>query len=927
MSGNNIIDIQTLSFLDSNNTINEDSNSNLVISSNNDIDLSANTINCLGTIDMSGNNIIDIQQISFLDSDNTINEDSNSNLNISSNNEINLDANVVNFHCAIITFGGDIDMSGNGITNINELYADTIKCSNEIILTDSSYSVIMTCDVCSNQLDINGSVSISDGPNLSSSMVDSINCLNIEGGIEFAYGNTNTILLYVDQLQNRQLDVSGQLLIGNITNTNSVILSSDTTNDNQLDVSGNLLLQNGSNSVLILADDISNNQLDISGNLLLQNGSNSVLMLADDISNNQLDISGNLVINKGPILSSIISSINYLSIYGGLALTDSSFHSVGMYVDPDINGQLDIDGVLLLGNNSNSNSYTVSLQSGTGAGKILFVDGNLQISNNSSSNTHKVEMYADNINNNQLDISGNLLLINATNGNSVLLSADDISNNQLDIDGDLDVSGNIIISGYGSYLEFPDGSQQTTAGGTGDVTSAGDNTFTGNNTFNNNDGITLENPGSSHSVTIYADDINNNQLDISGNLYVSGNITLDTTPGVSYLNLGNSVYIQTKNQLPTSPIDLLTSPIDTGMVMGWNWSNGDGETDFLSYGQAAGPIGGFSFYATNVSYPPTLLVTFDGSGNYFYNNLFLEKGSNSVQIFVDDTSNNQLDIFGSLAVFGNTTIVNASIEFTAGTSLNPTLVEIYADPTFDNQLDLNGSLNLQTTGGGSVNLSQNSSNYLVITGDSGGGIVLTNGSNSVTMYPDDISNNQLDVSGNLLVTGDIIGGTTSSSPLVFTGYNQINNLSFNNQSCGQRLVGTISTSGGNTTWTFSLDPSTYYGNGFLFAYSTNQTPVAYGESGGTLSLQPYQVISGSGNAVFQPYYIPPNTTPVYNSYLFTLISISSGNSYTPSTTTKVSGSNSAEITISINDGGDYYDNGPYPSMNLYIYPQTALVVA
>jgi hypothetical protein len=58
-----------------------------------------------------------------------------------------------------------------------------------------------------------------------------------------------------------------------------------------------------------------------------------------------------------------------------------------------------------------------------------------------------------------------------------------------------------------------------------------------------------------------------------------------------------------------------TGDITTGMVMGWNWSGGGGETDFLSYGQGAGDIGGFYFYATNTTTAPVLMAALTGTGN------------------------------------------------------------------------------------------------------------------------------------------------------------------------------------------------------------------------------------------------------------------------------------------------------------------------
>ena len=127
--------------------------------------------------------------------------------------------------------------------------------------------------------------------------------------------------------------------------------------------------------------------------------------------------------------------------------------------------------------------------------------------------------------------------------------------------------------------------------------------------LNINRGITIGNNNTSNgnTVSLTSDQTTNNQLDLTGNLSILGNLY---TSASSFVNLANNVIINSLPSLPTTD-----SGSQTGFGLGWNWTSGGGETDFLSYGQGAGIVGGFNFYTSNSSTAPILMAQFAGTGN------------------------------------------------------------------------------------------------------------------------------------------------------------------------------------------------------------------------------------------------------------------------------------------------------------------------
>jgi len=123
------------------------------------------------------------------------------------------------------TFEGNIVTSNGSQTTTLSQNGNNIKFSSSVlgggleIIDPSTANVVM--GVGAPGLMLNKGISISNGG-----------------------GNGNKIVLNSDNTTNNQLDINGNLSIGNTSNSNTIVLNSDTTTNNQLDVSGNLYVSN-----------------------------------------------------------------------------------------------------------------------------------------------------------------------------------------------------------------------------------------------------------------------------------------------------------------------------------------------------------------------------------------------------------------------------------------------------------------------------------------------------------------------------------------------------------------------------------------------------------------------------------------------------------------------------------------------------------
>lgn len=489
--------------------------------------------------------------------------------------------------------------------------------------------------------------------------------------------------------------------------------------------------------------------------------------------------------------------------------------------------------------------------------------------------------------------------------------------------GNTTINSNLILDGtyLTNYIEFPDGSQQFVAsgGGVGDAllsggTSSAPQTFTGYNEFDNANGritlgnttdttkikleadadqndqlningqVSIGNPTNGNTVIINSDGTTNNQLDVNGGLQINGTVypilmeTYSTTDSLYGLQVsGGGLFLGSNGGSTSSSTFVQLACLDGG--------------DNQLYVGGSIQFSNSTLTGTNVtiSSGSTGLVLSSGiqiKGNCVLSNLVSSTQSTST-LSQSTTTVETVQFSGNLQLFGGTTNRTISLNYSGQND-----IEIYQ----------NYSGNFETNSG--LTISPNIETY-------------PSNTNRITLYADATTNNQLDVEGNLNITGNFVGATSSGSPTVFTGYNQINGLITNGISCLQKIKGNVTyASGQGSIWTFVI-PTTF-GFGFSFAFSTNFTPDAYTVvNSQVLTSQSNSCISGIGYATSQPYILSGTT---FFAYLLGLVAFSGTTSLISQTSASSTG---GVYTIQTNDNPNYYQTNNI-SMELYIYPQAII---
>jgi hypothetical protein len=503
---------------------------------------------------------------------------------------------------------------------------------------------------------------------------------------------------------------------------------------------------------------------------------------------------------------------------------------------------------------------------------------------------------------------------------------------------------NIVMTGtyLTNYIEFPDGSQQFTAdsgGGSGDAqlsagTSTTPQTFTGYNEFSNADGqITLTNTTTPTSVIIASDTTNNNQLNIGGDIF------LDT----SYKLTTNSIFF------PQNPSSGATN--QTSLTQNNSGLTINNELTFISYSTPANSITMYADAATNnqLDVIGTLATSTIKSATVNINNvdtsvLLTCTGTTTSTLNVGSNLSTTGDIYLNglhLAKDGNTNGLNIiSAGLTIGNTTNGYYSILSSDATTNQLLNITGDVAISTVQTyGTTYPDQNLATIKYVNGVSSGSLLGTNntwtGTNAFNTstptttitqtYPQATSTTQFATIG-YVNTGisdatqyaALLNYGTSVSPQTFTGYNQINLLSFNGQSCAQKILNSSNSyaTGSGSQWIWYNNIPYTLGNGFAFAFSTNNTPTAYTVSSNeNLTPQANCVISGTGYAVYQPYVLSGTT---YDAYIFNITGYCGTANLTAYTTANAQGTGKPQITIQTNDNNSFYLN---IKMSLYIYPQ------
>jgi len=161
--------------------------------------------------------------------------------------------------------------------------------------------------------------------------------------------------------------------------------------------------------------------------------------------------------------------------YGTLSLSELKVYN---------NSNTVTSGSLTYNTNNDENFYmntgldvsgNITIKGDDGVNGIIFPDGSKQTSASSGGDVSLTES--------NTFTGTNTFDVNVVTCNAGL----DVSEN-VDISGNIDLSGNLIMNVLGTYIQFPNGSQQTSAyTGSGDVvTTDGTNNFTGTNTFDVN---------------------------------------------------------------------------------------------------------------------------------------------------------------------------------------------------------------------------------------------------------------------------------------------------------------------------------------------------------------------------------------------------------------------------------------------------------
>jgi len=495
---------------------------------------------------------------------------------------------------------GDAQLAGGTSTTPQVFtgYNEFSNASGQIILSNTSYShiVSMTCDNTTNvKLDINGQVQIGNSVNSNTVSIQADttnpNQFDIKGSL--GLGNTlnsNSVILSSNNGSTTGCNVYGDIFIYNPSATKEIQLTSNTTTSHQLDINGQLTIGNtppNGNTILLSADSTTVNQLDIAGQVSISSstGGNTVILKSDDTTTGQLDVVGSCSVGGNLIVGNVNNSntvsisadggnANQLNLYNSSILVAGAGYPILLagYGDSDLGkyGLQVSGGGIFVGNNGGAadSSYFVQIACSDASDGILFVNGNLNITGTSITLNGSTFTAGTTglIINQPVTITTNLVLQGTVSGDttSSTLSQSATIEETVQYDGSIQLSGGT--TGRSIYLNY-----------TGQTDLQIQQNF--DEYLQVSTGLTLypnkySYPSSTNFVNMAADGATNNQLNIEGNLFTTGSIILgsgSSTPQ-AYLKFGDGS-IQTVAYTGGAPIlaTYTSSALDT-LLTPFVWS-------------------------------------------------------------------------------------------------------------------------------------------------------------------------------------------------------------------------------------------------------------------------------------------------------------------------------------------------------------------
>lgn len=342
-----------------------------------------------------------------------------------------------------------------------------------------------------------------------------------------------------------------------------------------VNVMNDLSIGNTTNSTTIgLSCNVGGEQLEVAGYLSVGNYTNAYLtQIGSDITTEgQLDIEGSLLIGNNQVasgnynsvlLNSDVSNNNQLNINGPVSIGNTTnAYNVLLQSDATNLHQLDIKGGTLgLGNTTDTNLVVLSSNSGSTTGLDVF--GDLFIFNPSA--TKVIQLTANTTQNHQLDINGQLTIGNTPqNGNKILLNCDTTNNNQLNINGSCFITNGT----NGTSLTQNSTNLSIISNASGGGIQVGDPTnksiiTTNANGLIFNKGLVISNSSNTNGIYLSSDVGVPNQLDVNGNVLTSQLLksNLATAPTTTNLQIGEYTFYSVGG-LPY----LATNPTGTSVI-------------------------------------------------------------------------------------------------------------------------------------------------------------------------------------------------------------------------------------------------------------------------------------------------------------------------------------------------------------------------